>query len=426
MDPPKSHHDDFKIEIGVLNDDNWVCVGGGGTGHHDPGNYLTASFPSDDFKSWNVYSRDHIETDSFPLIGYAIGMKIEDLSKAELVENLHIFKDPGASEHHPDRSCTVNTEFSMLVGGGFQVLDQPSDTADPPQLGGNMATGSFPDSTISWRGNSKDHIHDSPSRISVYAIGIRPSIIRGDDSIFGNVVTMYHSYEKRIGQDFAESMVRPLPGMALCGGGAAAHWYKGMLLWALEPTTIEGPITPNDQSFTGKSKNGNNWFSYEDFESPDYSTVTAYAMGIKFDPSSRTTPPPLQCINPIEVNEVSSSGHQEGFPPDFAIDPNPNTKWVSTNIVDPSIRFALGGRKKVCRLDITWVKVREYHFNISVSTDGDHFTDVISNAIGILGPIKYSFPKVVKANFIKITITQFSPTSTTSEAQISEIKVFGP
>ena len=68
-DPSKSHHDDFKVEVGKPGeDDDWVCVGGGGIGgsavsftSHSGGvahfkrNYLTASFPSDDFKSWNLF-----------------------------------------------------------------------------------------------------------------------------------------------------------------------------------------------------------------------------------------------------------------------------------------------------------------------------------------------------------------------------------
>ena len=171
---------------------------------------FTASFPSDDYKSWNIHSRDHQDADNVVLTGYAIGKKIPGLSKVELVENLHIFKDLGPSEHHPDRSCFVDSEFSMLVGGGFEIIDQP-----------NLATGSFPDSNISWRANSKDHDIDCLSPIRVLAIGIRPTIIRGDDSIFGDVITINHSFEQRIGEAFAESTVRPLPGMALCGGGGA-------------------------------------------------------------------------------------------------------------------------------------------------------------------------------------------------------------
>jgi hypothetical protein len=72
VDPPKSHHDDFTVEAGKPGDDNWVCVGGGGASDFHPikfdssighlthkGNYLTASFPSEDFKSWHISSRSY-------------------------------------------------------------------------------------------------------------------------------------------------------------------------------------------------------------------------------------------------------------------------------------------------------------------------------------------------------------------------------
>ena len=68
-------------------------------------------------------------------------------------------------------------------------------------------------------------------------------------------------------------MVRPLPGFALCGGGAVTHYWYGMLIWALEPTTKPDPITELDQSFTGRSVFGTN--------KNDNSSITAYAMGIK-------------------------------------------------------------------------------------------------------------------------------------------------
>jgi hypothetical protein len=103
-DPSKSHHDDFKVEVGKPGeDDNWVCVGGGGIGGtevsflshsgvaHFKGNYLTASFPSDDFKSWNVFSRDHQDTYAVELVGFAIGMRIPGINKEELRPNLKLF-----------------------------------------------------------------------------------------------------------------------------------------------------------------------------------------------------------------------------------------------------------------------------------------------------------------------------------------------
>lgn len=52
-DPPKSHHNDFNVEIGKPGeDDDWICVGGGGAGSietsflsHSTGNSLQRQLP---------------------------------------------------------------------------------------------------------------------------------------------------------------------------------------------------------------------------------------------------------------------------------------------------------------------------------------------------------------------------------------------
>ena len=72
---PRGHHDNFKIEVDSAQ--GWLCVGGGAKGSMYPGNFLTASFPADDFGSWIISSRDHINEDYTALTGYAIGMKID-------------------------------------------------------------------------------------------------------------------------------------------------------------------------------------------------------------------------------------------------------------------------------------------------------------------------------------------------------------
>jgi hypothetical protein len=45
-DQPIAHHDSFQVDVGAPGDDDWVCIGGGGTGSPAPGNFLTASYPS--------------------------------------------------------------------------------------------------------------------------------------------------------------------------------------------------------------------------------------------------------------------------------------------------------------------------------------------------------------------------------------------
>ena len=229
--PPASQHFQFAVEVGTERDDDWVCIGGGATagtagGPYTPYNiqYLTASFPSNDFKSWNVFSREHFYPTPISIMGYAIGMKIKGLSKDELIQNLRLTKIDSPEVPHPDQSCLVEPGF-LLLGGGFHVLNQP-------QVGGNLATGSFPDSSISWRARSKDVDIDSPSIIRVFAIGISPEIMKpnlADPQVptkFGKAFTSFSSFDfQNTPNHLWQTTARPIDGFALCGGEQHTSFY---------------------------------------------------------------------------------------------------------------------------------------------------------------------------------------------------------
>ena len=195
---------DFQVDVA----DDWVCIGGGGTGREHAlkggpdftvivigANYLTASFPSvdaageHDWKGWRVKSKDHIHPSPWELIGYAIGIKHKDLNKQELISNLKVFKGVGMAVPHTDFRTYIEMGYSLL-GGGFHVVDQPPG-------GGNIATASFPDSTISWRARSQDMEVPSPSRLDIFAIGIREELKKPHPTgpSLGNTVTSYSSME---------------------------------------------------------------------------------------------------------------------------------------------------------------------------------------------------------------------------------------
>ncbi len=430
--PPASQHYQFAVEVGAERDDDWVCIGGGGTAGNTSygagyGQYLTASFPSHDFKSWNVFSREHVWPNAISIFGYAIGMKINGLSKDELIQNLRLTKIDSPQVAHPDQSCLVEPGF-LLIGGGFHVIDQP-------QYGGNLATASFPDSSISWRARSKDVQIPSPSVIRVFAIGISPEIMKPNladpqhPTKFGKVYNSFSSSEQQNTPDAIPglSIAKPLDGFAMCAGGAAAHFWTGLYLWALEPTTKSIPLTsqnplqtmdPSDQSFTVKSMT---------HLQPDQGLITAYAMGIKFEPvSTSPPPPPPTCNSQVPVNSATSSSNQSTFPPSNAIDNNPVTKWMSSNSLNPFIRLDLGSLKSVCRVDITWADANtRYFFNISTSLDGTNFTYVYAGARmgSTLSPETYTFPDA-QARHVRIAINQSTPGSANSIAQISEVVIY--
>jgi len=186
------------------------------------GNFLTMSRPSldangnEDWKGWAVASRDHEIADPCKLVGFAIGMKVDGLSRDELISNLKLFRGEGMPVNHSEVNCYVEDGF-LLLGGGFDVLDIPEG-------GGNMATASFPDSTFSWMARSRDEDIPTPCRLRVFAFGISPNLMKPNPAgpSIGSVSTAFASFESPTSWTTVATR-RPLPGYALCGGGACAH-----------------------------------------------------------------------------------------------------------------------------------------------------------------------------------------------------------
>ena len=448
-DPTRDHHD-FQVDV----EPGWVCIGGGGKGKPRivvpgvdgaygalyPPNYLTGSFPSvdadgkHDFKGWRVKSKDHLDLSKITLTVYAIGMIVDGLNKDALIANLKVFRGVGIPVQHPDFRQYLDQGY-LLLGGGFHAVTQTEG-------GGNIGTGSFADSTISWRGRSQDILVSTDSELDVFAIGIRsiltiPDPTKDDPSHMKNweIITSYSSFEflnktqASPGSVNPDSVAKPLPGFALCGGGGVTHAGSvGGYLWCLEPTPLDHPLPadgsprpvrilePHEQTFTTKSTSYN-----------ENHTNTSYAMGIKIQPSL-TIPPPLQpCDNPVTVSTADSTGSESPFEPTNAIDGKPDTKWVSTDIQNPYIRLVLSDERRICRVDITWAEPdKRYFFTIATSVDGNEFTYVFAGArIGstITSPETYTFPEA-HAKFVKITIIQSTPGAATSKVEISEIAVF--
>ena len=448
IDPPKHHHNDFQVDVGVLGDDDWVCIGGGGKGHLYPGNYLTASFPSDDFKSWKLRSRDHIDGDESPLIGYAIGMKIPGLTKAELISNLKIFPNDSVETNHPFTSAWIDGDEYTLLGGGAHITRQPSEDPQSGEIGGNMLTGCYIDSTISWHARSKDHFYPWKSPITAFAIGIRKTLKKGNE-VFGTAITTFHSLDTQPqAYDLTETTVRPLPGYALCGGGGAAYFRESVLILALVPTTLENFPTPtdptplpvilaqNDQSFTAIAKGAQNEFpGYHALQDPnphESAHLTAFAMGIKVIPIALpppNPPPPPSCNNPVTITDSYSpvTLNPASLPDTKVWDNDLNTFWMSKVGQKPWIRLGLQGQKRVCRVDIAWRdgNVRIYKFTIELSPDNVTWTmGITGQSQGNTSSYESYAVTPTSAGFIRITVTDSGSGPNTAQAQITEVKVF--
>lgn len=233
-------------------DPDMVAIGGGGDAtENSPGALLTASYPNEDLTGWLVSSKDHRYPMNYPLYAYAIGMKIEGMSREQLMEYISVNVANSGVASHPEVSVSPPDNSYKLINGGLKVEWHGY---------GNLSTASFPDSDTSWKARSKDHLEADPANLKVYGISIKQQLP------VGQIVTRI--FQKTSGvtsHPFEFAYVDSA--FALCGGGGEVHYTGvGNMLWALHPSTTE-----DERFFSARSK---------DHGESDPSSITAYAMGI--------------------------------------------------------------------------------------------------------------------------------------------------
>jgi hypothetical protein len=218
--------------------DDMVVIGGGAEATSVPyGALLTASYPNTELSAWLGSSKDHNYPNPHKLKVYAIGLKIEGMSRGELLKHIHVGRDESGLAQHPEASETMPGGY-LLVSGGFYV-----NWADFNPNGGNLATASFPENALAWKARSKDHSVVSRANLTVYAIGIKETLPVGRVERSIQTKDSGHAQHPSATADV-------LPGFVLTGGGAEVHWTgAGNLLWQLRPTT-----ETTNQDFTAGSK----------------------------------------------------------------------------------------------------------------------------------------------------------------------------
>ena len=95
------------------------------------------------------------------------------------------------------------------------------------------------------------------------------------------------------------------------------------------------------------------------------------------------------CNNNLPISGVTSSGSQsQALPPSNTIDNNPYTT------------LDLGAQKSVCGIDIAWSDGSSHHyrFNVSLSTDGTYFSNVLSGTSQISQHLQGQASKICKNN----------------------------
>jgi len=236
--------------------DDMVAIGGGAEATILPyGALLTASYPNTELSAWLASSKDHNLPNPHKLRVYAIGLKIDGMSRTELFQHIHIGRDESGVVQHPEAAESLPPGY-LLISGGFHV-----NWVDYNHFGGNLATASFPETSLTWKARSKDHMVVSRANLTVYAIGIKETLPVG--RIERSIQTKDSAH-----QQWPSATADVLPGFVLVGGGAEVHWRGyGSLLWQLRPTTDS-----TNQDFTAGSK---------DHQVASPATLTVYSIGIK-------------------------------------------------------------------------------------------------------------------------------------------------
>ncbi len=245
-----SHFTDFKVDVG----EGYVAIGGGILGTNSGnGNFVTASYPSDDLDGWLISSKDHGWSNPVRLTGYAIGLKIEGLTSQELKRYITVTENQSDFVSYPDVSVSVALDH-VQIGGGARIEWYGQ---------GNMLTASYPtNSNLQWRVQSKEHIWTSHASAHVYSIGLLKDIPG-----VGEIEVSTRSISSGLANHPA-SAVNVATGHALSSCGASVNYNGyGNMLWKIQPRSASG-----NNSCSASSK---------DLNVGDRSSITTYALGIK-------------------------------------------------------------------------------------------------------------------------------------------------
>jgi hypothetical protein len=166
---PQSH-----VQISCFVDQDFVVVGGGAwadfTGQ---GAMLTGSFPTSQFQfldSWTGRSKDHLVADPHTLRVFAIGIKLDGISRQTLTNHMFAFGTSVTGGRQQAVRASVGWPMEV-IGGGAEVRFTGA---------GAMLTGSQPDCTgppcRTWMAQSSDHITPDPHTLISYIISINPVI----------------------------------------------------------------------------------------------------------------------------------------------------------------------------------------------------------------------------------------------------------
>lgn len=219
---------DFAIEV----PSDYVVIGGGVEGALLPqGHLLTASYPNAARSAWLVSTKEHSLTSPAQIKGWAIGLKVTGLTRAQLLTHLTYRVSASTYVQQPNMTTTMSSGYTQ-IGGGFLV----NWTGN-----GNLAWASYPTMSggaPSWTASSKDQGSVSAGSIRSYSIGLRTNL-PGVGVIASSVNTSpVSSYVANP----SASVFLPA-GFALTSCGAKVNWSgAGSFLWKLKPVEASSQL----------------------------------------------------------------------------------------------------------------------------------------------------------------------------------------
>src|SRR5438093_12220568 len=131
-----------------------------------------------------------------------------------------------------------------------------------------------------------------------------------------------------------------------------------------------------------------------------------------------------QCKNLPITNVISSNNAESGNQANNVIDNNIDQRWAARGL-GSFIQADLGSIKTICSIGIAWYNgdARHYNFDISVSKDGNAYTNVFSGtSSGQTSQMEINNFQDIDGRYIKVTV---NGNSENDWASITEIRVDG-
>ncbi|MCF6404923.1 hypothetical protein L3C95_18630 [Chitinophaga filiformis] len=208
--------------------DDYVLVGGGAYNYQgEPGSFLTASYPGSDLKTWYIESKGRPGVTPYYLACYAIGLKIQGISSAQLKDYIKLVSATSGVASKPSASASLTGTGYTLIGGGAKVNWSGA---------GNFLTDSHPFGTENaWYVASKDHITSAPASITAYAIGILKDIPNFGSLDIGSDIATLVPQCLSVNEGSVEAKI-PQGWVLTCPGGAARYRQYGRMIIGMYPS----------------------------------------------------------------------------------------------------------------------------------------------------------------------------------------------